>query len=206
MIIEQIVYPIETLGPGKRIGIWMVGCTRHCIGCSNPELWSQEGWPSIDVESVVIMVESILHNHMVDGITISGGEPMDQAEELSLLVERLSRYTEDILVYTGYTYEELCRDPQREQVLNSIAVLVDGDYIEGRNTKLVLRGSSNQHIYLFRRCFEEKYQNYLSHTEPMSVQNMFCDENAVSFGIHEPGFIDDLSKRLLMKGVLRKNE
>ena len=152
MVIEQIVYPIETLGPGKRIGIWLVGCNRHCPGCSNPELWSRDGWPIIDVETAANLVSSIFSENIVDGITISGGEPMEQAAELYQLTKLLAQRTNDILLYSGYTYEEICCDPIKEAVLDNVAVLIDGRYIKEENEQLILRGSKNQHIY-FKRMF-----------------------------------------------------
>lgn len=76
MYVEQIIFPIESLGPGKRVGIWLIGCNRHCPGCSNPELWSHEGQPQVGVDSVAELVQSIFLQERVDGITISGGEPI----------------------------------------------------------------------------------------------------------------------------------
>lgn len=160
----------------------------------------------MDVDSVAALVQSVFLEHMVDGITISGGEPMDQARELARLVEMLSQFTDDILVYSGYTYEELRCDPEKEQVLQSIAVLVDGEYIEEKNTQLVLRGSSNQHIYLFRSSLEKKYKDYLSRTDPNSIQNMHYQDRSISFGIHGRDFNEALNLQLHKKGVKKKDE
>lgn len=158
------------------------------------------------VDSVAELVQSIFLQERVDGITISGGEPMEQAEELSQLVDILSLLTDDILVYSGYTYQEILKDAAKKRVLYSIAVLVDGEYIKEKNTGLILRGSSNQHIYLFHPSLEEKYKAYLSDANPNTVQNMYFDDSAVSFGIHHPNFSGELDERLREKGVTRKDE
>jgi len=205
MVIEQIVYPIETLGPGKRIGIWLVGCERHCPGCSNPELWSRDGLPILDVETVADIVSTFFSDHLVDGITISGGEPMEQATELYDLTKLLNQMTDDILLYSGYTYEEICCDPIKEKVLENIAVLIDGRYIEEENKQLILRGSKNQHIYLFNPNLEKIYQDYLLNADPKAIQNVHLDECTISFGIHGSDFSDTLTKRLQFKGVLKHN-
>ena len=206
MVIEQIVYPIETLGPGKRIGIWLVGCNRHCPGCSNPELWSRDGWPIIDVETAANLVSSIFSENIVDGITISGGEPMEQAAELYQLTKLLAQRTNDILLYSGYTYEEICCDPIKEAVLDNVAVLIDGRYIKEENEQLILRGSKNQHIYLFNQNLEEKYQDYFLNADPKAIQNIHIDGCTISFGIHSADFSDVLTEQLKLKGVLKHNE
>ncbi|MBR5974817.1 MAG: radical SAM protein [Clostridiales bacterium] len=205
MVVEQIVYPIDSLGPGRRIGIWLVGCDRHCPGCSNPELWSREGWPSMDVEMVVELVESVFRENQVDGITISGGEPMEQAGELAALTRLLSNLTRDILVYSGYTYEEICSAPEKEEVLDSIAVLVDGRYIKEKNTHMTMRGSENQHIYLFRPDFETVYREYLANNDPKRINNFHLPEGTISVGIHGADFSEKLREKLQKKGVVKKN-
>jgi len=205
MVVEQIIYPIESLGPGRRIGIWLVGCDRHCPGCSNPELWSREGWPDMDVKMVAELVDSVFRENQVDGITISGGEPMEQAGELAELTRLLSKLTKDILVFSGYTYEEICSDSEKEEVLDYIAVLVDGRYIKEKNTHMTMRGSENQHIYLFRLDLENMYREYLANNDPKSVRNFHLPEGTISVGIHDVDFSEKLREELQKKGVVKKN-
>ena len=83
MYVARILYPVEVLGPGKRIGLWLSGCSRKCAGCSNPELWEQKKEQLISVERLSSLLHRIALNRPVDGMTITGGEPMDQAAELS---------------------------------------------------------------------------------------------------------------------------
>ena len=104
MQIGKILFPITTLGPGKRLGIWTQGCTRFCHGCSNPELQTFDQTKDVAVQKIFDGTIDMQY----DGVTISGGEPFAQTSELRKLVELFANAgVEDILIYTGYTIEEL---------------------------------------------------------------------------------------------------
>ena len=85
MNIARILYPVKVLGPGNRIGIWVCGCRRGCKGCSNPELWNQKPEYEATIDEVMKLISRIAQQHPADGFTISGGEPMDQAQALAQL-------------------------------------------------------------------------------------------------------------------------
>lgn len=202
MFIDQILYPVEVLGPGKRIGIWLVGCARKCPGCSNPELWSTDGRISVPVNSLLQSIRSICSDNPVDGFTITGGEPMLQAAELFELVTGLMELSEDILVFSGFTYEELEQTESTARILDKIAVLVDGPYIEEKNERLTLRGSSNQRVLLLKPEFENQYIRYLT-KEQSCIQNMHFPDITVSVGIHAPHFSDDIIQKLQKRKIRR---
>ncbi len=195
MFIDQILYPVEALGPGKRIGIWLVGCNRACPGCSNPELWSTHNRKSVSVSELMVAIRDVCSKNHVDGFTISGGEPMQQAAELSELVFQLSQISKDILVFTGYTYDEVSKDGTMSEVLDHIAVLVDGPYLEEQNEQLVLRGSSNQQILLFEPELEDLYVKYLDRTQSQ-IQNVHFSDETISIGIHERNFCEAIKQKL----------
>lgn len=189
MNVARILYPVRVLGPGRRVGIWVAGCTRGCIGCSNPELWERKPEYEVTVERVVSLIRTITDEHEIDGFTVSGGEPMDQPKELARLAGFLSEISSDILVYTGYKIEELRRkrDKSIDSVLDCIAVLIDGEYIEGMNDGVFLRGSSNQQIYILNPRYEEQYRCYLA-TGHNRIQNFTTVDGIVSVGIHRRSF------------------
>ena len=151
MRIKRICYPVEVLGPGKRVGIWVTGCGKDCPGCMSPDLKDPAGGRQISPRGILEAIQKI--TGPVDGITVSGGEPFDQTpalrDTLRLLCEQV---TADVIVYTGYTLEELRGrgDPATEEALGLIAVLVDGRYVDVLNDGKGLRGSSNQRIHIFR--------------------------------------------------------
>jgi len=126
--------------------VWVTGCTRMCHGCISPEL--QPLGPSRPVETLATeLADSVA---VADGLTISGGEPFDQAEALCLLLDTLRETTEvEVLVYSGYTLEQL-QSGTREQLelLERIDVLIDGPFLIGDPNTLQWRGSDNQRMQL----------------------------------------------------------
>lgn len=188
MNIARVLYPVRVLGPGNRIGIWVCGCHRACPGCSNPELWHERPEYEISIDQLMELINTVKRTNPVDGFTITGGEPMNQANDLSALVDRLSEISKDILVYSGYRLDELKnRDSATQAVLDKIAVLIDGEYIEEKNNDSRLRGSSNQEIHILNSKVASVYQEYLDggHNQ---IQNFTTSDGIVSVGIHRKGF------------------
>ena len=128
MYVARILYPVEVLGPGRRVGIWFCGCPRRCQGCSNPELWEFQDRYLTTPQQIYELLLSLAKEHPIDGFTITGGDPMYQWEDLQALISLLRNLSDDILVYTGYTRDELSAEQ-----LHGIAVLIDGEYIESHN-------------------------------------------------------------------------
>ena len=188
MNIARVLYPVKVLGPGNRIGIWVCGCHRACPGCSNPELWNERPEYEVSIEQLMELINRINSTHPIDGFTITGGEPMNQVEDLSELVDRISIISEDILVYSGYRLDELKnRDSTTQRILAKIAVLIDGEYIADKNDDSRLRGSSNQEIHFLNPKFTSIYQNYMNQSHNR-IQNFTTFDGIVSVGIHRKGF------------------
>ena len=91
MYVDNILYPVTALGPGRRIVIWTAGCHRHCDGCANPELWEARHYQKISPERLADMVGSLMDQKkgQVDGLTITGGEPFEQAGDLCIFLDLL---------------------------------------------------------------------------------------------------------------------
>ncbi len=186
MYIDRILSPIEVLGPGKRLVIWTKGCTRQCRGCANPELWDTDGANDYPVTDIVRIIKNIYANESFDGITISGGEPLLQIDDLLELLSEIKNLTSDILIYTGYRYDDLenAFGEDRAEKLKAFAtVIIDGPYIEEKNTPdVVLRGSTNQNIIFLKEDHRQKYEEYL--TAGRRIQNVYMGSKLVSVGIH----------------------
>lgn len=195
MFLSRILYPVEVLGPGKRVGIWMAGCPRRCPGCSNPELWEQPERYRTDLATAMRLIDLIRAEHPIDGFTLTGGDPFYQPDALRALLPRLKEISPDILVYTGYTYEELPQD-----ILRDIAVLIDGPYVEARNRREVLRGSDNQRVIILKEEYRASYEAYLQIKESR-IQNFSTREGIVSVGIHAPGYEQALKQAAKEKGL-----
>ena len=195
MYIARVLYPVEVLGPGKRVGIWFCGCPRRCKGCSNPELWTFQERYRTSPQVVYELVLRIAAEHTIDGFTITGGDPMYQAAELQELLGLLRGISDDILVYTGYSIGELSR-----AALSGISVLIDGAYIESRNTGCALRGSDNQGIHILDPDYREKYAAYLNQHRN-AIQNFMTADGVISVGIHRPNFMTEWKAGLRRKGL-----
>lgn len=180
--IERIFFPLETLGYGKRIGIWTIGCPHACFNCSNPELWKENKSKDLSLPFIFQMLGAI--KDPIDGITISGGEPFQQVEELSELIRFISlNISDDILLYSGYTLEQLekWKNPHVEYILQNVAVIVDGKYVEEKNDNSPLRGSSNQIVHILNEKYRNRYENLLSgHRQ---VQTVAVKDSLLAFGI-----------------------
>ena len=180
MYIKRICYPVTTLGPGLRIGIWVTGCQKKCPGCMSPELQPRESGRQISVEDILNMLNTI--DGQVDGVTISGGEPFLQPDELNTLVCGIrEEITEDIIVYSGYTISELKGQNSQSitAVLNNISVLIDGPYVDALNDGIGIRGSSNQNIHVFRPAAD--YQD-LAHCK-RNIQSFRYNNQILLIGI-----------------------
>lgn len=186
MYIDRILAPIETLGPGKRLVIWTKGCTKHCKKCANPELWPIEGARDYPVDLIFNIVKKICIKEQIEGITISGGDPLEQKRECLLLLQKLRPLCEDIIVYTGYTYAELEKTWQTDELeilQQKVSVLIDGPYIDALNDgKVMLRGSTNQKLIFFDQKLIPIYEEYFS--KGRTIQNVYMGDQLISVGIH----------------------
>ncbi len=144
-------------GPGIRTTIFVTGCTIGCKDCFNPEYQDFE-FGSIWDENVTENLLNNLKNPEVEGLTILGGEPFDNSEDLSRIVPEIRKNTKkSIWIYSGYTYEKLMKEENSRRILNNCDVLVDGPFVEKlKDLKLKFRGSSNQRIIDLNKTREEK--------------------------------------------------
>ncbi|WP_327432463.1 4Fe-4S single cluster domain-containing protein [Streptomyces sp. NBC_01236] len=149
----------RALGPGVRSVVWVQGCPFHCAGCVSPE-WIPDR-PARQAGPGELAAE-LLADPRVTGLTLSGGEPMQQAAGLAALV-RQAREIRDVSVicFTGHRLERLLARPPSEGVPDLLAVvdvLIDGLYVAGLNDGRGLRGSTNQRIHhLTRRLADSGY-------------------------------------------------
>jgi anaerobic ribonucleoside-triphosphate reductase activating protein len=156
--LNKIQYPVYNLGEGKRIGIWVQGCNLRCKGCLNRTLWNKKGGRSVPVDGLFNWIISI--NENFDGITISGGEPFQQYEQLIVFMHLIKSKTRlTIHCFTGYYLTELEVAFPDRMFLKYIDVLVDGRYEKELHENMNLRGSSNQTIYRIINELPVKQEN-----------------------------------------------
>lgn len=134
-------------GPGERFTLWTQGCSKGCKNCFNPETWSFSINKIMSVEEIFNIIKDL----DVSGVTITGGDPFEQPEELFnllLLLERLN-LSKGVIVFTGYTIDEINKDFLLRKSLSYIDVLIDGRFFEEKRISSSLRGSENQNIIYF---------------------------------------------------------
>jgi len=142
-------------GPGARAVIWVQGCTLGCPGCFNAPTHPTKGGEVISVDS---LFERILTTQgTIEGITISGGEPLQQMAAVARLIERVKAETRlSVVLFSGFSWEELTRMGQSQQVnspdyplplLKNVDVLIAGRYVQQFHLARDLRGSSNKTLH-----------------------------------------------------------
>lgn len=145
-------------GPGIRYVIFMQGCFHNCNGCHNPDTHSINGGFLKETDDIL---HSIKSNPLISGITFSGGEPMLHAGALSSFCNEIKALNKHIMVYSGFTFEEIIKDVNKLDFLSKCDVLVDGKFEKSRkNLLLTFRGSHNQRIIDVQKSlnFNEIYQ------------------------------------------------
>ena len=131
-------------GPGIRMVIFTQGCNHNCIGCHNPETHSFDGGKLIDIEDIIDMVKE---NSLLDGITLSGGDPFEQALECSILARKIKELGLNVVTYSGYTFEEILAKENFRELLLQTDILIDGKFDISKKTLMEqFRGSKNQRI------------------------------------------------------------
>jgi anaerobic ribonucleoside-triphosphate reductase activating protein len=154
--LSRIHFPVTTLGPGRRVGIWFQGCSIGCKGCISLDTWA-EGKGNTSIDEVITSIAAWIEKS--DGITISGGEPFDQPEALVSLILKLRSMTAiDILVYSGYPIEKIV--PVLDRIDGMIDVLITDPYIVQSSQTMPLRGSDNQRLHYLTDLGKKRFSKY----------------------------------------------
>ena len=124
-------------GEGARYVIFLQGCKHHCKGCHNPETWNFDGGIEITPEEIA---EDFCKHRLLDGITLSGGDPFYQQEECLSLLALMPNV--NVWIYTGFEYQEI----SETELAKKADVLVVGKFVEELKCDGQYFGSSNQKI------------------------------------------------------------
>lgn len=132
-------------GEGFRSTLFLSGCHHDCPGCHNPLMQAFDYGESLSISTIASKI--IKNAPLIDGITLSGGDPFEQTEAVYALLMLLQPLKLTTWAYTGYTYEELLLDPHNARLLPLIDVLVDGRYVASLRTETHRYiGSTNQRL------------------------------------------------------------
>jgi anaerobic ribonucleoside-triphosphate reductase activating protein len=209
LLLAKAHYPVTTLGPGTRAGIWTQGCTIGCPGCLSRDTWDADPRTAVPVRAVLGWLTSL--PGPVDGITISGGEPFQQPAALAALLRGISDWRElggaaevDVLVYSGYAFSRLTRSERTREILSWCDAVVAGPYVARRGDGGPLMGSANQRLVPLTDLGHRRYDDAAAQAGPriqVSIDAGPEGRRIYYIGIPRRGDMDRLNSTLERAGV-----
>ncbi|MYV52904.1 4Fe-4S single cluster domain-containing protein [Streptomyces sp. SID3212] len=206
--VSQVLGPITALGPGRRLGVWVQGCPLACAGCMSRHTWDPYGGQSVGVERLVRLWSRGLAEGY-DGLTVSGGEPLEQPDALAALLEGADRVRRaagrtdaDLLVYTGWEDAEIAASDGATAALDRADAVITGRYRAGEPTRLVWRGSANQRLIPRTPLGRRRYGPHLRRESGRPELQVRVTDGAVHIvGVPRPGELSVLERDLAARGV-----
>jgi anaerobic ribonucleoside-triphosphate reductase activating protein len=157
-------WPVTVLGPGRRIGLWVQGCTIHCPGCVSQDTWPKDASKTIAVSDIVAWCRKVTAGTL-DGVTISGGEPFEQPAGLHALLAALVAWRRaqhldfDLLCYSGFPLKVLER--KHAKLLSLLDAIIPEPYVNDLPRGSVWRGSRNQPLVALSERGRARYAHYV---------------------------------------------
>jgi anaerobic ribonucleoside-triphosphate reductase activating protein len=212
--VSRVHYPVTVLGVGRRLGLWVQGCALACVGCMARDTWDSGEGQAVEVARLAELWRQAVADG-ADGITVSGGEPLEQPSSLAALLTLVTQIRGeatapgglaegrelDILVYTGHEWAEL--DETQRAAAGAADVLVTGRYQVGNPTTLVWRGSENQRLLPLTPLGERRYAPHVDRrTAAPAVQVDLDDEGRLRIiGVPHAGGMQRLERALRESGA-----
>jgi anaerobic ribonucleoside-triphosphate reductase activating protein len=206
MLINKVHFPVEVLGPGRRVGIWVQGCTIRCFGCISRDTWPVDRRFETEIADVLNWIAALPQD--VDGVTISGGEPFEQPDALMELLEQLhvwraaQQHETDILAFSGLPLEHL--QAQFAPTLAMLDALIAEPFVLGEPTDLPLRGSANQRLVVLSELGRERYTGDALERladQRRRVQLQVDDESIWMIGIPKQHAMRKIQARAASNGI-----
>lgn len=197
--------PVKVLGPLQRAVIWVQGCSFQCPGCIVPESWNPQAGEEI---AIAELVDWVLSQPEIEGITLSGGEPMLQAAELVALIDAVQAIRPlGVMCYSGYRFEQLQQgSPAQQALLQRIDLLVDGQYVKSLHADRLWRGSSNQRLLLLSDRYHTLVHDRLTISTDRSAGlefNMSVSGDLSFTGVPpQPEFRAEFELRMQHRGIV----
>jgi anaerobic ribonucleoside-triphosphate reductase activating protein len=200
ILINKIHFPVTTLGYGRRVVIWTQGCTIRCPACINIDTWDVDTVRAVEVAALAAQLGRWLGS--ADGVTISGGEPMDQPSALAELLAHLKqRHRGDLLLFSGYPHGKIFGE--HHEIVEQVDVLISEPYRPEAGNTLMLRGSDNQRVFLLSDLARSRYPLDMD-SRPWSSNrrlDVALEEGEIWMaGIPRPAGMAALRRRLAERG------
>lgn len=203
MRISRVHAPVTVLGHGRRVGLWLQGCTLACPGCASHDTWDPHGGREADPDEVLAVVEEMGRD--CDGLTVSGGEPLEQAAELGTLLRAL-RARElaadrawDVLLFTGLEAERW--DATQRACAELADAVVAGPYRVGEPSSEPLRASANQRLVTHTARGRERYGEAHDAGARPHLQVVVDDDGMAMIGLPRPGDLGRMEREMRRRGV-----
>jgi anaerobic ribonucleoside-triphosphate reductase activating protein len=141
-------------GPGCRFVLWTQGCTLNCPGCFNPETHPLKGGYRLSLD--LLIAEILSNRDSIEGITLSGGEPLLQSRALSLFLTRIKHESNlSTLLFTGFEWAELQKIAAIDTILSHLDLLISGRYLQSQRLASHLIGSSNKTVHFLSSRYNQ---------------------------------------------------
>lgn len=162
--INRAHFPVTVLGPGRRIGLWLQGCSIRCRGCVSQDTWERDAGRNMPLATLLAWCKRVSAEQF-DGVTISGGEPFDQPRALAALLTQLHDWREqraldfDILCYSGYPLARLQK--RHAGLLAALDAIIPEPYGDALPEGQIWRGSRNQTLVPLSPRGEARYRPFV---------------------------------------------
>lgn len=182
MKISHYIERTSVLGPYSRSALWVHGCCFSCEGCLAKEMnvGPYKEYAPADLSEFFLKVPD------TEGITISGGEPFLQSEELATMLDKIkTKRNYGVIIYTGFLREELDKNNNAgvQRLLQHADILIDGHYVQGLDDGKPYRGSSNQKIHLMTDRYKTIFDNYYNKTDKRNIEIDVEKDNVYMVGV-----------------------
>ena len=218
--VSRVHFPVTALGPGTRLGLWVQGCHLACPGCMSRDTWDANGGTSAAIGDLVAVWREV-RRQGATGLTISGGEPAEQADEIAELVARIKDADAalwrgqpppdgraspgplvpmDALIFSGLDEGEFhARCPALADCADAAML---GRFEITQPTELIWRGSGNQQLVTFTALGEERYARFREATTTAPAMQFVVGADRIwTIGIPRIGDLPALERSLRQHGV-----
>ncbi|MDP3650351.1 MAG: 4Fe-4S single cluster domain-containing protein [Rhodoferax sp.] len=205
--INKAHFPVTVLGPGRRIGLWLQGCSIGCKGCVSQDTWARDPGREMTVARLLSWCRQTTGG-VFDGVTISGGEPFDQPQALAVLLDALidwraaAKADFDILCYSGYPLARLQK--KHAKLLGKLDALIPEPYLDHQPLTHLWRGSANQPLVLLSERGRRRIGDYVdagADSAGKRMQAMVDGERVWYVGIPARGDMAALEAACTERGV-----
>mgnify|MGYP000961653581 CR=1 FL=1 len=185
-------------GPGIRFTVFVQGCPHRCPGCHNPQTHAYEGGFWVEVGSLLARMEE---NPLLDGLSLSGGEPFEQPEPLAELARLVQSRGQTVMTFTGYELDDLrsAGDLAVAALLEHTDLLVDGRFeVDRLDTARPWVGSTNQRFHALTARYAGLVDSLTALPDRLEIHV------APSGRVEVNGWSDAASLEILLEGMRRQ--